>query len=199
MKEIRPFFQLWFISRHSVKIHDMNMNYSPFTYCPGCGKPAAEFFGGKHYLCPECGFDYFQNNAAAAGIILHDDCSILVTERNMEPGKGMLGLPGGFIDPGESAEEGALRECFEETGIQLAVENLDFVASRPNVYTYKGISYHTCDIIFEAYVKQLPLTVEPRDNEARRIFALPFNRVNTSKFAFPSLREVVRIWLEANT
>lgn len=43
--------------------------------------------------------------------------------------KGPLGwgLPGGKIDPGETPSEAAVRELFEETGIQLDVTGISFV------------------------------------------------------------------------
>lgn len=97
----------------------------------------------------------------------------------------------------ESAEEGALRECLEETGILLNYNDLTYLTSKPNIYTYKNISYHTCDIIFKAYVRKLPLSVIPKDNEAARIYAIPFDGINVEQFAFPSLQKAVGFWLES--
>ncbi len=45
---------------------------------------------------------------------------ILLVERGIEPYKGKWALPGGFINPDEDAEAGALRELREETGISSA-------------------------------------------------------------------------------
>ncbi len=43
---------------------------------------------------------------------------VLLVERGNEPYLGMLALPGGFVDPGETAERAARRELAEETGIE---------------------------------------------------------------------------------
>lgn len=45
------------------------------------------------------------------------DINILLVERGIEPFKGSWALPGGFVRMEESAEECALRELNEETGI----------------------------------------------------------------------------------
>ena len=42
---------------------------------------------------------------------------ILLVERGQLPGKGLLALPGGFVDPDERIRDGAVRELKEETAI----------------------------------------------------------------------------------
>lgn len=44
---------------------------------------------------------------------------ILMVERKMEPGKGLWALPGGHIDPEETAEVACLRELYEEAGLDM--------------------------------------------------------------------------------
>lgn len=45
---------------------------------------------------------------------------VLLVQRGIEPYKGRWAFPGGFLSMDESAEEGALRELREETGLQGA-------------------------------------------------------------------------------
>ena len=45
---------------------------------------------------------------------------VLLIQRGIEPYKGLLVFPGGFLQMDESAEEGALRELHEETGLEGA-------------------------------------------------------------------------------
>ncbi len=45
--------------------------------------------------------------------------SVLMIRRGGEPYRGMLALPGGFVDVGETVEQAAQRELHEETGIEL--------------------------------------------------------------------------------
>ena len=136
-----------------------------FNMCPECGSKNIEWRNGKKWLCPECGFDLQCNVAAAVGIVLYDDeYNVLFEVRAKEPRKGFLCLPGGFVDPDESAEDAVVRECHEE--LDAEVHGSKFLCSFPNTYEYKNIEYKTCDIFFktklpakyenmEAFVKTL--------------------------------------------
>ena len=54
-----------------------------------------------------------------------NNINVLLIKRGNEPFKGLWALPGGFLNPDETAEEGALRELREETGLEAAeVEQL---------------------------------------------------------------------------
>lgn len=55
---------------------------------------------------------------SAAGLILNDEGKILLLNHVLRPLSGW-GLPGGFVDHGESAEAAIRRELMEETGIEL--------------------------------------------------------------------------------
>lgn len=48
------------------------------------------------------------------------DLNVLLVKRGIEPYKGRWAFPGGFLNPAESAEQGALRELKEETGLGTA-------------------------------------------------------------------------------
>ena len=48
------------------------------------------------------------------------DLKVLLIERGIEPFKGKWALPGGFLKMDETAQEGALRELEEETGMKNA-------------------------------------------------------------------------------
>lgn len=159
----------------------------PFEYCPSCGASGPSFLEGKRWLCAECGFELYQNVATATGLILGHPEGIVFLERARAPGEGKLGLPGGFVDPGESAEEGLRRECLEEIG--WAPPEFRFLGSFPNVYPYRGIVYRTCDLFFRYSLREgAPMpSFALRDGEARAIRILPLDRVRPEDLAFPSL------------
>ncbi|PKM62900.1 MAG: hypothetical protein CVU97_02970 [Firmicutes bacterium HGW-Firmicutes-21] len=58
----------------------------------------------------------FEKPSVTVDIILFDGARTLLIRRNGHPSIGMWALPGGFVEPDESAEQAALRELYEETG-----------------------------------------------------------------------------------
>ena len=57
---------------------------------------------------------------------------VLLVQRGIEPFKGFWAFPGGFVKMEESAEEGALRELQEETGLRGAYIKQFHTFSAPN-------------------------------------------------------------------
>ena len=125
------------------------MEGNRFNFCPKCGSRKIETLkNGQKWKCPDCGFVFFNNVAAAVGIIiLNAKGEALFEVRAKEPRKGFLALPGGFCEPDETGEEAARRECEEEIG--FSPENLKFVGIYPNTYVYRDIVYKTSDTFFE--------------------------------------------------
>ena len=76
-------------------------------------------------VCPACGFIVYQNPPIAAGVIAERaDGKIAMVLRGENPGKGLWGLPAGFMEIDETVEETARRECLEETGLTVELRDL---------------------------------------------------------------------------
>jgi 8-oxo-dGTP diphosphatase len=118
-----------------------------FKYCPYCRTDLGAY---RSYMrkCPHCGAEIYENVAATAGImLLNDERHLLVSRRGIEPNKGAYGLIGGFVEPGETALDTAMRELHEETGLRAEdVEVLDFVGSFWDQYGEGGS--HTLNLLF---------------------------------------------------
>ena len=159
-----------------------------FIYCPKCSARALKPSSPKSILCSECGFEFFFNPAAAvAGIIVNDAGELLVTVRASDPGKGQWDLPGGFIDPGETAEQALAREIKEE--LNLDVDSMDYFETAPNEYMYKGVTYPTLDMAFICHVADFS-TMKTLDDIEQAIF-LPPKSIDLARFAFTSIRTFV--------
>ena len=155
-----------------------------FNFCPSCSSRNISFDGIKEFTCGDCSFTYFHNIAAAAGTILECDGKIVLIRRKQEPGKGMLDLPGGFIDPGETAEQGAIREIKEE--LKIEVGPLEYLGSYPNTYEFKNVSYRSCDLLFYCRIESFPTEFDEREAE-EMVLMDPFE-INEDEVAFKSIR-----------
>ena len=69
---------------------------------------------------------------AAVGAVIRDDRDrLLLIQRGQEPGLGQWSLPGGKVEPDESAREALVREVEEETGLRVVVTGLAGYVERP--------------------------------------------------------------------
>lgn len=164
-----------------------------FKYCPKCGSKHFDVNNEKSKKCDNCGFVYYQNpSAATAAFILNERGELLVERRGKEPAKGMLDLPGGFVDNDETAEEGIAREVREETGLEIV--SADYLFSLPNIYMYSGMEIHTLDVFFACRVVEGSQPVAADD--AAECFWLPIEEIHTEQFGLRSIRHVMRRFLE---
>lgn len=160
-----------------------------FLFCPRCGlRRTAENQGQCPFACSGCSLVfYFNPTVAAAAFVFDSKGKILLIKRAKDPSAGKLGVPGGFIDIGESAEAGLRREVREEVGI--AIDQLRFLISFPNLYHYKEVSYPVVDLYFTALAIN-PDSARPLDAVAGVEWRHPSD-VPDDEIAFPSMRVAI--------
>ncbi|NUT34440.1 MAG: NUDIX domain-containing protein [Hamadaea sp.] len=85
----------------------------------------------------------------AAGVVVQDEQDrVLLLCRN---GEGTWGLPGGGVEPGETWEQAAIRECREETGWEVALRGLLGIYSEPATQLHRypsGRAVHFVGVVF---------------------------------------------------
>jgi ADP-ribose pyrophosphatase YjhB (NUDIX family) len=157
-----------------------------FRFCPRCGGPRDPANVGQIPLqCGACGFTFFFNPTVAAAAWVHDPQGrVLLIRREREPAAGRFAIPGGFLDIGETAEEGLRREVREEVGLEI--DRPCFLASYPNLYSYRDVTYPVLDLVFTAGAVR-PESAQALDAVAGIEWRLPAE-VNPEELAFPSLK-----------
>jgi NADH pyrophosphatase NudC (nudix superfamily) len=103
-----------------------------FRYCPQCATPLAlivadEDGGPKERLrCPACGFTHWNNPTPVLAAVIEcaDRDGHLLLARNVAWSGRMFALITGFMEAGESPEEGIAREVREETALVAEQVNL---------------------------------------------------------------------------
>jgi ADP-ribose pyrophosphatase YjhB (NUDIX family) len=98
------------------------------AHCSYCGAPFAEGAGWPR-TCTSCGNVTYLNPIPVGVVLLPVDDGVLCVRRTIEPRKGELALPGGFLDAAETWQEGCARELFEETGVLISPDEVRLFAA----------------------------------------------------------------------
>ncbi len=169
-----------------------NSNIELLPFCPHCGTKSFIVNDEKSFICEACSFVIYLNAAGAVAGIIKNKNAILLTRRAFDPNRGMLDLPGGFIDYNESAEEALIREIKEE--LQLIVTECTYLTSAPNTYLYKDVLYNTIDLCFHCEVESFN-SIKASDDVEDYVF-LNESEIDYEKIAFGSGKYFVKKFFE---
>jgi NAD+ diphosphatase len=97
-------------------------------FCANCGQPTQLAKGGWQRDCCTCGAQHFPRADPVAIVLVEHQDSLLLGRGARYPPRSYSALAG-FIEPGESIEEGVAREVFEEAGVR--VRDVSYIASQP--------------------------------------------------------------------
>jgi NAD+ diphosphatase len=97
-------------------------------FCASCGQPTQLGKGGWQRDCGTCGAQHFPRTDPVAIVLVERGGNLLLGRQARYPPRSYSALAG-FIEPGESIEEGVAREVFEEAGVQ--VRQVSYIASQP--------------------------------------------------------------------
>jgi len=84
------------------------------------------------FVCSVCEHIHYTNPRVIVGCVAGHDDRVLLCRRAIEPRYGKWTLPAGFMENGETTEQGAVREMWEEAGAR---------AQRPELYRLFDIPY----------------------------------------------------------
>jgi ADP-ribose pyrophosphatase YjhB (NUDIX family) len=81
--------------------------------------------GHKRFVCISCGYTHYKNPRVVVCCVVHWRDCILMIRRAEEPARGLWSLPCGYLECGETLEEGAARETCEESGVVVEPARLE--------------------------------------------------------------------------
>jgi 8-oxo-dGTP diphosphatase len=118
-------------------------------YCYNCAAAVTDHGPGTHPHCESCGETTWRNSKPTASVLITDARGrVLLVQRAVEPMLGYWDIPGGFLEPGELPEPGALREAREELGVELELTGLLGVYSG----TYRDDTEFTLNLVYTAEI-----------------------------------------------
>lgn len=165
-------------------------------FCANCGAPTRIEEAGWKSKCAACGMEHFPRvDPVAIMLAVRGDKCLLGRQAAWRP--GFWSCLAGFVEPGETIEQAAAREIFEEAGIRCSTR-ADYLFCQPWPFP----SSLMIGLILEADGENI--TVDAMELEAARWFtreetAAMMAGANPEAFAPPSFaiaHHVIKAWLE---
>ncbi|MGI5838030.1 MAG: NUDIX hydrolase [Chloroflexota bacterium] len=158
------------------------------TYCMQCGSSMVEKVppgdDRPRMVCPSCGNIAYINPKLVVGTLPIVDGKVLLLRRGIEPRQGTWTYPGGFLEMGETTEEGARRETREEAGIEVGHLKLHGIYNRP--------SHGVVTIVYLAEI----LNGKPKpSSETLEVAFFGPNEIPWDELAFPTTVSALKDWV----
>ena len=138
------------------------------------------------YHCSECGHvNYINPRLVATALPITDDGRIVLIRRAIPPGVGTWAQPGGFMEADETVIQGAVRETFEETGLEVEPTSIVGIYPQPRASVVV--------VVYAAAIVGGTMAVKPEtlDGRAVAIDDLPWEGIGFSTSLW-AVRDYVR-------
>ena len=102
-------------------------------YCSSCGKEVVLKYaeGRDRIVCEHCNTIHYTNPKLVVVTLAVWEDKVLLCLRAIEPRRGFWNLPAGYLEDFEKAEDGAIRETWEEAGANIEIEKVYSVYNLP--------------------------------------------------------------------
>ncbi|MEW8041249.1 MAG: NUDIX hydrolase [Candidatus Thiodiazotropha endolucinida] len=156
-------------------------------YCSHCGAEVEvrvpEGDNRPRHVCIICSTVHYQNPKIVVGCIPVWEQQILLCRRAIEPRYGLWTVPAGFMENGETSQQGAARETLEEACAQVEVEGLYTLFNLPHInQVYLLFRSRLLDLDFAA------------GEESLEVKLFDEQEIPWEKLAFPVIKESLKLY-----
>lgn len=137
----------------------------------------------ERQICGDCGYVAYENPKIVVGSVVAEAGCILLCRRAIEPRRGFWTLPAGYMELGETTEEGARREAWEEARAKLELDGI--------LAIYSIARIGQVQIIYRARLSEPGFAAGPESLDVR-LFA--WEDIPWDELAFPSVRWSLDAW-----
>ena len=140
----------------------------------------------ERMVCADCGHIDYQNPKIVAGAVVAHEGRVLLCKRAIEPRRGYWTLPAGYMELGETVEEGAAREAREEAEAEIALEGL------LAIYSISRIGQ--VQLIFRARFADPARPHFAAGEESEEVGLFAWDDIPWDQLAFPTVRWALDRW-----
>jgi ADP-ribose pyrophosphatase YjhB (NUDIX family) len=151
----------------------------------------------ERMICADCGHIAYENPKVVVGSVVTAAAGVLLCRRAIEPRRGFWTLPAGYLELGETIEEGAIREAKEEACADIALDGILGVFSIARIGQVQ--------VIFRARFADQPGQTQigqshagqPRfaaGEESLEVGLFDWDRIPWDAIAFPSVNWALQAW-----
>lgn len=158
-------------------------------FCSECASPTIQRIPeGDNRMrdtCPNCNTIHYQNPRIVTGTLPTHQDKVLLCKRAIEPRKGYWTLPAGFMENGESTEQGALRETLEEANARVEKTHLYTMITVPHI--------SQVHIFFQAELRDLDFSA---GEESLEVMLFAEDEIPWKTLAFPTVGQTLTHYFE---
>lgn len=140
----------------------------------------------ERLTCPDCGFIAYENPKIVVGSVVAEGDRVLLCRRAIQPRAGFWTIPAGYMEMGETVQEGAMREAWEEARARIALDGV--------LALYSIARLGQVQVLFRARFAAPGFEAGPESLEVRQF---RWDDIPWDELAFPSVRWVLRAWRAA--
>jgi ADP-ribose pyrophosphatase YjhB (NUDIX family) len=137
-------------------------------------------------ICADCGYVAYENPKVVVGSVVVANGRVLMCRRAIEPRRGYWTLPAGYMELGETLEEGAAREALEEAEATIAIEGILGVFSIARIGQVQ--------VIFRARFADADKPVFAPGPESLDVRLFAPDEIPWDEIAFPSVHWALNAW-----
>ena len=134
-------------------------------------------------VCRDCGHIDYQNPKVVVGAVCEFEGQVLLCRRDIEPRRGFWTIPAGYMELGETTEEGARREVREEAEADVELTGLIGCYSIPRIGQVL--------LIYRGTLRDGVFAAGDETSEAKLV---AYDAIEWESLAFPSVRWALEDW-----
>jgi len=139
--------------------------------------------GQARLACSKCDLIVYENPKIVVGSVIADKEAVLLCQRRIQPSAELWTVPAGYLELGETLEEGARREAWEEAQVEIETDGV--------LALYSSTKKAEVEIFFRARPTS-PHHAPGAETLATRLFA--WDEIPWSFLAFPSVGALLKVW-----